>query len=440
MNRRSALLIIIVMAVAVRLASALTLGDRVVPLPGIFDQLSYQTLATRVLDGYGFTFAVDWWPLTKAGAPTAHWSYIYTLFLTAVYSVFGVHPLVARMLQATVAGALMPWLVWRIGRRAFGDSAGMVGAAWAAVYGYLVYYSGALMTETFYILGILWMLDCAARVAEALNDDTATGWHWLELGVAIGLTALLRQVILVFVPVLLLWLAWAALGYGKNLTAACLRALVGGVLVTGVATALLIAPATIYNYSRFGRFVLLNSNAGFAFFWANHPIYGDHFVPLLTSDMPGYDQLVPAELRSLDEAALDSALLERGLQFVLDDPGRYLRLSISRLPVYFMFWPSSESGLLSNLVRVASFGVALPLILLGLVLWLSRPGRGRSLGLLLALFALTYSAVHLLSWTLIRYRLPVDAVMLIFAGYGLFSLWARFGLPWPANLTLRNFE
>jgi hypothetical protein len=207
-----------------------------------------------------------------------------------------------------------------------------------------------------------------------------------------------------------------------------------------MATALLIAPATIYNYGRFGRFVLLNSNAGFAFFWANHPIYGDHFVPLLTSDMPSYDQLVPAELRNLGEAALDSALLKRGLQFVLDDPGRYVRLSISRLPVYFMFWPSSESGLLSNLVRVASFGVALPLMLVGLVLWLSRPGRGRSLALLLALFALTYSAAHLLSWSLIRYRLPVDAVMLIFAGYGLFSFWVRFGLPWPASLTLRNSE
>jgi hypothetical protein len=37
---------------------------------------------------------------------------------------------------------------------------------------------------------------------------------------------------------------------------------------------------------------------------------------------------------------------------------------------------------------------------------------------LLMLFSLVYSAIHILSWSLIRYRLPVDAVLLVFAGLG----------------------
>ena len=35
---------------------------------------------------------------------------------------------------------------------------------------------------------------------------------------------------------------------------------------------------------------------------------------------------------------------------------------------------------------------------------------------LLVLFALVYTGIHVLTWTLIRYRLPVDAVLLVFAG------------------------
>ena len=37
----------------------------------------------------------------------------------------------------------------------------------------------------------------------------------------------------------------------------------------------------------------------------------------------------------------------------------------------------------------------------------------------LVLFVGIYSLIHLFSWALIRYRLPIDAVLLIFAGLGL---------------------
>jgi hypothetical protein len=42
---------------------------------------------------------------------------------------------------------------------------------------------------------------------------------------------------------------------------------------------------------------------------------------------------------------------------------------------------------------------------------------------LLILFVAVYTVIHLLSWALIRYRLPVDAVMVVFAGLGVVDLW-----------------
>jgi hypothetical protein len=187
----------------------------------------------------------------------------------------------------------------------------------------------------------------------------------------------------------------------------------------------MILPFTIYNYARFDRFVLLNTNAGYALFWANHPIYGTHFEPILPPEMGSYEDLIPPELRDLDEAALDQALLQRGIRFVVGEPVRYAQLSLSRIPAYFMFWPSSGSGMISNVARVSSFGILWPFMLYGLFYALIRRKSSSfvtSPAFLLILFSITYSLIHLLSWSLIRYRLPVDAVMLIFAGLSIWQL------------------
>jgi hypothetical protein len=45
-------------------------------------------------------------------------------------------------------------------------------------------------------------------------------------------------------------------------------------------------------------------------------------------------------------------------------------------------------------------------------------------GLLLT-FSIIYTSVHLLTWALIRYRLPVDAVLLPFAALALSSLYEQ---------------
>lgn len=186
-----------------------------------------------------------------------------------------------------------------------------------------------------------------------------------------------------------------------------------GILLTATVILLAaIAPWTVRNYLAFNRFVLLNTNAGFAFYWSNHPIHGQNY-PADLPDWDAYIQLIPPELLSLNEAEMDQALLKRGFGFIRDDPLRYLVLSISRLDEYFMFWPSSESSLISNLSRVFSFGLLWPLMAYGLIAHARRSFSSEFL--ILYLFILIYTVIHLLSWALIRYRLPVDAVLIIFA-------------------------
>ena len=409
MNRYEAgrwLVVVIGLSVTLRVATVLMMGNQVAALPGIHDQVSYDALARRLLDGHGFTFASDWWPTTTPDTPTAFWSFLYVLYLAGVYAIAGVHPLAARLVQALVAGVLGPWLAWRLGRRVAGDGVGLAAAGITAVYIYFIYYSAALMTEAFFILAVLWALDRTMVLAEWPSRGVA-----LQLGLALGAAVLLRQLILAFVPCLLLWLVWQWRG----------RVRLGTLLTPLVVIGALIAPWTVRNYLAFGRFVLLNTNAGYAFFWANHPIYGTDFPGLLPPDGPTYQDLIPPEVRGLDEAAMERELLRRGIGFVLEDPGRYLLLSLSKTREYFKFWPSPESGLVSNVSRTLSFGLFLPFMVYGLV----RAAHHWRRWSLLYLFVAVYTLIHLLSWALVRYRLPVDAVLIVFAAVAVRELAAR---------------
>lgn len=446
-THRTSLLAIIVLAVLLRVASSLFQGDSVTILPGIYDQVSYDGLARRVLEGYGFSFGEPHWPATPGNEPTAHWSYLYTLYLTAIYAIFGPHPLMARLIQSLLAGVFHCWLAYRVGQRVFGPVVGLVAAGLSAVYLYFVYYSGALITETFYILGILWTFDLTLQLAGYSNADEqalapkSAPWHlWVKLGLALAITVLLRQLFLLFIPFLFGWLWWMrsrlAVRQPSNQAATKSTVVAPGVptwqgfLLATLVLIGLIAPWTLRNYQAFGVFVLLNTNAGFAFFWGNHPIHGANFISILPETLSSYYDLIPKELLSLNEAQLDRALLAEGIGFVRADPLRYLSLSFSRIYDYFKFWPSPDSSLISNISRVGSFGLCLPLIFYGLYLSLRnclayKNERQRLALMLFYMFILVYTGIHLLTWTLIRYRLPIDAIFLMFAAYALVELWRR---------------
>lgn len=411
------LIAIVVISLLLRVGMGSYLDDKLTGLPGTADQLSYHTLAARLLDGHGFSFDRAWWPATEADAQTGMWSFLYTYFIAGVYAVFGSYPLMARIVQSLIVGILHPVLAYFLGRRLGGEAVGVAAAGVTAIYVYFVYYSASLMTEGFYITGILASLylsiELAERIRKPEGSSAALRNCSLGLGIALGMTVLFRQVFLLFIPVLLTWVWWV--GGRRSLVA---------VGVSSAIVAIMVLPFTAFNYVRFDRFVLLNTNSGYAFYWANHPIYGTQFEPILPDEMGSYQALIPDDLRSLDEAALDQELLKRGLGFVAADPLRYLKLSLSRIPIYFMFWPSAESRVISNLARTLSFGLFLPFMIYGLVRsWIHHGATAlrRPVGLL-TLFVVVYSAIHLLSWSLIRYRLPVDAVLVIFAGLALVDL------------------
>ena len=446
--------LILVVSILLRVGVALYLGNMVDAPPLLTDQRSYHTLATSLLAGEGYSFPLNWYPFTPANTPTAHWSFLYPVFVAGIYGLVGPHPLAARLVQAVLTGVLLPWLVYRLAqkftpfppekyisvetehgpvRATFtpnNDSVAtghnpvttipvrikepaaipLIAAALAAWYPYFVLYAATLMTESFYLITLLWSLAVGLKLEHRLRaGQTISPAVAVQLGLSLGITALLRQSILPWVPVLGLWLLWQA--RQRRQTASAARSL----LLTGLVIAALILPWTSRNYRVFGQFLLLNSNAGYAMYSAQHPMHGTNFHE--------YDAApLPKGWWGRPEPELDRDLMQLGLGFVLADPQRYFLLTLSRTRAFFECWPTPGTTLLHNLGRTASFGLLLPFIAYGLYR-LARRRELRTRYSLLLLFAGFYTLLHLFTWAMVRYRLPVDAVLMPPAALGLVDLY-----------------
>lgn len=406
--------VIIGLAITVRLITAILLGDNATPISGAYDQISYDTLAQRVLAGRGFSFPSGWYPFIKADEPTAHWSFFYPLYLAFVYALFGHHPLAARVIQVFVS-AIIIWLVYRIGKRVFGEAAGLAAAALASGYTYLILFNAALMTQTFYILFLLLAFELATVIVERYRtEQPAIMRAWLLLGLVLGIGVLLRQSLLLFAPILFGWIFWAS--SGKRLLRS--RSLILGTFVSFLVVAALILPWTIRNYVVYNDLLLLNSNSGYWFYASNHPSQGTNFNP-------SHAPLIPDRLEGLKEPALDRALFGEAINFILADPKRFLLLTLNRTKDYFWLLPSAQSSTISNLGRLFGFTLYLPFMLYGL--WLAR-ARWRVL-LPFYLYVAFDAVLCLTSWSAPRYRLPSDTIMMVLAGLAVVDLAAHLKIP-----------
>jgi hypothetical protein len=401
------LTVIVALGALARVAVAVYLGNVVEPISPAYDQIYFHDVAVNLLAGRGFVFTRTPWPFIRAGEPTAYVSFLYNLLLAGVYGLFGVQPLVARVIQALLC-SLMPLQVYWLVRlvldrsRRWGERAGAVAVVAAAItagYAYFVYYSATLQTEGLYLMAVVWSLSATLKLA-----DAPTLRHWAVWGLAVTLASLLRQA---FMPM-------AALLFLYVLVKGFRRVRVGHVAAAAGIAAVLILPWTARNYVVFDRFLLLNSQAGQVFWNANHPDLGTTF-----EGSPMFD--IPADLRDLNEVNLSNELMRRGLRNVAADPGRFVRLSMCKLVEFYRFWPAPDSSTLNNVARTGSFAVCLPLMVVGLALSLREWRRW----LLLYLFIGAYTSVHAVTWPGIRYRMPVDAALVPFAALTVVAVASR---------------
>ncbi len=394
---RGALLLLLILLLA--LAWRLILWAQPLHEPAN-DEVEYIRVARDLLAGRGWSFYAEWRWLR---AP------LYPLFLAGSLWLAG-GDLWRAALPNIAASVAVVYLVYRLARElapASGERAALLAALAAALLQTSATFASLYMSETLFSL-----LFGGTLLALAVWRRAGGGWRLALAGALFGLASLTRSATLVFLPVLMLWVASIALRrHGWPWPRALLAA-----LLPAICAGLVIAPWTFRNCRAYTSCVLVET--GFAYnLWAFYEPRED------LDTINRILEAIPDPVARADEAT------RRGLARLWEDPSIVLRklpVEWSRLwavkiiqdrfllPSYYAD-PPPPVFLAGLLLDDLLYLVCLLLAASGLALGLSRRDE---LTALLALWMVLFIAVTLLTHAEGRYRHFLFIALLPLAGTG----------------------
>jgi 4-amino-4-deoxy-L-arabinose transferase-like glycosyltransferase len=413
----------VLLTLAVRLAAVLWLRTYL----GDAGAYEHDPIARSLVAGDGFRYAF----FSDTPEPTGHQAPAMPMLLAAGYALFGVATPMAKLFVQVVlaglvsvgAGALgvVAWHWW--GRRAM--IAAMLGVA---LYPAFVYMPTRIQAVNW---ALAFLLLYVAGVV-ALREGRGTIRVAMLTGLVAGLGVLGEPILAAPFGLCWLWLAW------RDRAAWRLPALVAGVAV------LTIAPWLVRNAVVLGKAGFVKSSFGYVAWQGNHPgASGTDKLPVapdVAADLawrlaggPETERLLDAARRqavsvdiaisSTDSAALRALPSERARMAWFGDrlrtelqaePIAYLRVVAKRAAMLVWFDPTNP--------RSFVFAYRVPYLLLatlgvlGLVVLLREPARPEG-------FALWWAAVgglvlvHTLIITSARFRLPIEALLILPAAF-----------------------
>jgi 4-amino-4-deoxy-L-arabinose transferase-like glycosyltransferase len=208
------------------------------------DAFFYHAGANLLVDGKGFIS--PYFVQSGIHRQAAEHPPLYIIYL-AIPSLLGMKSVLAHLIWSSVAGAATVALVGLVGRAVGGARVGIIAALIAALYPNLWAPDGMLQAET------LSMLATAATLLLGYRYwQKPSGRRLVLVGVACALGALARSELILLIPLLVLPLAFRTREQSWKVR---LRWLGASVL----AAAIVIAPWTIYNTTRFVHPILLSA-------------------------------------------------------------------------------------------------------------------------------------------------------------------------------------
>jgi 4-amino-4-deoxy-L-arabinose transferase-like glycosyltransferase len=354
----------------------------------------------------------------------------YTYFLAALYFLFGHNLAAVRIAQAVVGGATVG-VVYLVGSFCFNRRAGLVAAILTAVHLPLVYYTGLVLTETWFIF--LQMTALALWLRSWSNGFGREPKAVMSLLLAAAAGMVGGMACLSRAAFVLTCLMLAAGGLFAPPVTAPLSRRVGLVAAFLLSAAIVIAPVTVRNYQIHGRFILISTN-GPSTFLTGHVTHD----PFLPTDLPP----------GTTDAQMADMHWTRSMRYLANHWDTY----VAEIPEFFEiiwtdddFWPGTfrtfrrtpDSGRARMDVRIYPRGsppfgqatyfpdlvrysdrlvwclIGLPMGLLALLL---RPRDDRR-WTVAALAVVPYLVIPFIASAFPRYRIPAVPLVFVLAGH-----------------------
>jgi len=394
---------ILALALLVRVVYLYDSSDNPTFRAPIVDSLTYDQMARGVVEGKGITEEFFWQPV------------FYPLFLSAVYWLSDCSIVWARVIQMAL-GSVTCVLVYKLGARLFGRSAGISAGVITAVYMPLVFFEGELLATGW---AAFWSVAGVLLLLRA-KDKPTTG-RCFALGMGGALSIIVRPVFLPFFAAACVWLG--ARSIREKMTAGSLAAAAAS-LAAGFL--LIAAPVALLSYKVMARATILPHSGGVNLYIGNNPNY-EQTVAI----RPGrqWTELVELPLKHgiTDRYEQERFFTNKTLAYISSEPGGFLwglakktaqfitsRETPRNLDIYlFRKW--------SALLRVGlwkvgwfgfPFGLLLPLAVVGVVCAV------RKVPVPVWLFIVLYPASVILVFVTARYRMPMVPILCVLAGAG----------------------
>ena len=396
--RRVPVWVIVTFALALRLI-AITAGHtyKITPRRDHF-QFGWETgrIARSIALGQGFASPTD----LQTG-PSAWTAPVYPYILGGVFKVFGIYTNLSAWIILSINSifsALTCWTLYRMGHEVFGDSVAR-GASWTwAVFPYVIYWPVRVVWDvclsTFLLTLALWL---AIRMREKAGVR-----DWVGYGLLWGLIALTNTALIILLPFMLAWIACPGRWNSLKPIALCL-----------VTILLCVAPWTIRNYNKFGRFVFIRDNLPLELHEANN----DSANALWTrSEHPGNDPVAMKRFQELGEIRYMDESRREFWAFLRENPGKFVWFTIQRV---FYFWAAPRQATNVNgydlwIARHVQFLLAAVFAFAGLALMFIRVNPYRWL---VAPFLLIYPLPYYLVNPFPRYKHPIETIMTMLIVY-----------------------
>jgi len=402
----------------------------------IGDAEAYHLWAERIAAG-------DW-----VGREVFYQAPLYPYLLALVYEVFGDSVTVVRVVQACI-GATSCVLLGVAGVRLFGRRGALAGHL-LALYPPAIFLDGLLEKSslvTFFTCALLAALTAGQTGVRPGSDGGQTGvrprsdrgqtrrepapgrlavFHWITIGMILGLLTLTRENALLLIVPILCWL-W----FGSSAaTAAKRRAALA--CVAGCAAVLL--PVAARNLSVGGELHVTTSQFGPNFYIGNHSGAKGTYDALILAHGSASDEREDATRlaeqesgRKLTPAEVSAFWTHRAFEYIRSQPSDWIRLMARKIALTFnadeIADTESQSvyaewSSLLRFLRPFNFGLLFAMCVLGAVLTLSSWPR------LWFLYAIagTYALSVVVFYVFARYRFTLVPVLTIPAAGGLIAL------------------
>lgn len=345
------------------------------------DEKAYHDLALRA------AASADWGGLFHGREP------LYPLLVWLTYKVTGPVPLAVKLLQAALSAA-SAWLLFRTAAPLFGRGAARLALLIFAFYPFSVFYDARLLRESLLLFLGLAALHYSLRPASVRSVAAASALA--------GLAAMAKSIFLFF------WLPFIIFGL-------LLRKVRPAAAAAGAAAfAIAVSPLLLYNWHHTGSAFLTRGQM------VN--LYTTLVVPMEVHGVPGEKQLLerdPAykEGMALPEAERDAFFKAKLIEEVKERPLNFARFTLWRFAKLWRLYPyrgldyAAGAWALLAAVSLLSDGWLVPL-----GAWAAIRLRRRFGELYPAyVYLLSFTLIYSLSWSQMRYRLPLMPVMMLLA-------------------------